>query len=1047
MRIGLFLVGERGLHVLNGLIDLGLDTNVQFVISYNDNNFSLTSIGIGTTAADFFYTSKQNVEIVSVGLGTHIFKYPDITATLVGKVGVTTFAEQDLRAVIKPIFRGTLKSAFLNAGGLKYGSSNIINFIKKPNIDIRSGVAAELLPIVSSQGKVIDVLIQNSGREYNSSPTLIVKGSGSGAIITPVVSGGKITEVKINSSGLGYNQKDTIVEVVPAGREGKVDVEIRRWTLDRIEKLLRNNNIENDDGIVESSSYDSDNLKYTHGYAPRELRKKILGTKSINGSASFRADLPVDSVGSEIDTDYHSPIIGWAFDGNPIYGPYGFSDPSGGTIRLMKSGYEKVSKTNRPSSSEFIFGSFVEDYEFKNSGDLDEHNGRFSITPEYPNGIYHYHATVSESNESVGVFKNFKRPIFPYLIGNTFKSKVDNFNFSKDANQDSFDFNESKLLRNRNPYNFNSQTSSYNFLEDPTDRKIPAAKISSVHKGSVDNIDVIETGDNYQNGDTILFVPPGSGGFAPKVLVSELIGKKITNISVASTEVDNLEFTSLNSNTFIAISTTPHNIVQSEFVTISGLSTTLTRLDRTVRVGVQSSILRVVGGIGNTNTTGVVTTFSVFGNLDFPRLQENDILGISSERVKVININKQESSIRVLREYDGTVGAAYTDNEILFQIPRRFTFKSNKIEEIEYPINREYYFDPKITVGLGQTFPAQGSVGITSTLFLGITTDRSPVSIGTGSTTTFTFQNSVDYFKFNVGSKFVSISTSLTSVAGVGTTGFDGTHEIVSIASTTISINLDSSNLQGVGATVFLDTVNTKKIPFRGIFIENSQISNGDRLVYNSNGGDPVSVSTVIGGPQGALEDESVFFATVLQENVIGLSSVRVAISTTGVKDYSGISSEGSLLFFTGIGTGTNHSLKTANPKVITGLIVKNTATVSTSGTHELSLLDVVNMNVKLGITTTVTVKYNDANRRLIINPRDFSSSDVSITNNTIRIPDHEFKTGQKIIHTSSSPSGGLTNDKIYYVVYVDKNRFKLSETKYNSNLLTPIIVNISSAS
>ncbi len=263
-----------------------------------------------------------------------------------GKVCVTTCAEQDLRAVIKPIFRGTLKSAFLNAEGLKYGSSNIINFIKKPNIDIRSGVAAELLPIVSSQGKVIDVLIQNSGREYNSSPTLIVKGSGSGAIITPVVSGGKITEVKINSSGLGYNQKDTIVEVVPAGREGKVDVEIRRWTLDRIEKLLRNNNIENDDGIVESSSYDSDNLKYTHGYAPRELRKKILGTKSINGSASFRADLPVDSVGSEIDTDYHSPIIGWAFDGNPIYGPYGFSDPSGGTIRLMKSGYEKVSKTN-----------------------------------------------------------------------------------------------------------------------------------------------------------------------------------------------------------------------------------------------------------------------------------------------------------------------------------------------------------------------------------------------------------------------------------------------------------------------------------------------------------------------------------------------------------------------------------------------------------------------------------------------------------------------------------------------------------------------------
>ena len=24
----------------------------------------------------------------------------------------------------------------------------------------------------------------------------------------------------------------------------------------------------------------------------------------------------------------HSPIIGWAFDGNPIYGPYGYTDPT-----------------------------------------------------------------------------------------------------------------------------------------------------------------------------------------------------------------------------------------------------------------------------------------------------------------------------------------------------------------------------------------------------------------------------------------------------------------------------------------------------------------------------------------------------------------------------------------------------------------------------------------------------------------------------------------------------------------------------------------------
>ena len=56
--------------------------------------------------------------------------------------------------------------------------------------------------------------------------------------------------------------------------------------------------------------------------------------------------------------------------------------------------------------------------------------------------------------------------------------------------------------------------------------------------------------------DTALFEPPADGGFAPKAEVSELVGKKINSVSVASTEVDNLEFTALNDNTFVHINNT-----------------------------------------------------------------------------------------------------------------------------------------------------------------------------------------------------------------------------------------------------------------------------------------------------------------------------------------------------------------------------------------------------------------------------------------------------------------------------------------------------------
>ena len=41
-------------------------------------------------------------------------------------------------------------------------------------------------------------------------------------------------------------------------------------------------------------------------------------------------------------------------------------------------------------------GTFTQDYEYvAGSGDLDECNGRFGVTPEFPAGIYAYYATQS----------------------------------------------------------------------------------------------------------------------------------------------------------------------------------------------------------------------------------------------------------------------------------------------------------------------------------------------------------------------------------------------------------------------------------------------------------------------------------------------------------------------------------------------------------------------------------------------------------------------------------------------------------------------------
>ena len=117
------------------------------------------------------------------------------------------------------------------------------------------------------------------------------------------------------------------------------------------------------------------------------------------------------------DSIDHSPIIGWAYDGNPIYGPYGYDDPSNANsqIRNLSTSYNLSTSdvVDRPSG--FSNGFFVDDYKFDNSGDLDKHNGRYGKTPEFPNGVYAYF---------VGINTNTQTSVFPHYIGNSYRSKL-----------------------------------------------------------------------------------------------------------------------------------------------------------------------------------------------------------------------------------------------------------------------------------------------------------------------------------------------------------------------------------------------------------------------------------------------------------------------------------------------------------------------------------------------------------------------------------------------------------------------------------------------
>jgi len=111
------------------------------------------------------------------------------------------------------------------------------------------------------------------------------------------------------------------------------------------------------------------------------------------------------ALGDTEDASSHSSILGWAYDGFPIYGPFGYSDATDSTSAIIRlqGGYEFTGvDTTEPDDWEFVDGY----------GDLDECNGRFGKTPEFPSGMYHYVLNVDAD-------LNIEFPGTPYCVGSS----------------------------------------------------------------------------------------------------------------------------------------------------------------------------------------------------------------------------------------------------------------------------------------------------------------------------------------------------------------------------------------------------------------------------------------------------------------------------------------------------------------------------------------------------------------------------------------------------------------------------------------------------
>ena len=70
-----------------------------------------------------------------------------------------------------------------------------------------------------------------------------------------------------------------------------------------------------------------------HHSMHQEVLRKILKQRNSDGTIDYTSnDLNLLNNAEQVSLN-HSPIIGWAYDGNPIYGPYGYDRKDGGICK------------------------------------------------------------------------------------------------------------------------------------------------------------------------------------------------------------------------------------------------------------------------------------------------------------------------------------------------------------------------------------------------------------------------------------------------------------------------------------------------------------------------------------------------------------------------------------------------------------------------------------------------------------------------------------------------------------------------------------------
>jgi hypothetical protein len=244
---------------------------------------------------------------------------------------------------------------------------------------------------------------------------------------------------------------------------------------------------------------------------------------------------------NEQDSSRHAPLVGFAFDGFPIYGCYGYTNTNGtGAIKRLKSSYRLRNIADRtslpdgtvltsryygPTLAVYPLGAYMEDYEYvQGLGDLDEFNGRFCVTPDYPQGTYAYFVTLDAQLE----------PAFPYVLGPNFYGVVQVGNTGPNSGKNVISepvnvYTSTNFINNSIEFLVypNPAKNNVNVYLSPSFNKNMSATIYDVFGRALKTVNNIQTGVNYNidvndlpNGNYVLQINSDLGKTNKKLIIT-----------------------------------------------------------------------------------------------------------------------------------------------------------------------------------------------------------------------------------------------------------------------------------------------------------------------------------------------------------------------------------------------------------------------------------------------------------------------------------------------------------------------------------------------